>query len=922
MITKITAENSGLYYAPAFELINQALEAAGDSLRINSLTEYYNNLTRIAELVVNKGRGNEIPGGYLLLMPADEEIFEINANTRAISVPSDVKRYGVGVYGDHRAEMLILSIDRFFDNQDLLDTEIAINWNFAKNGDKKIYSGATKAFAPNADINPDKVTFGFIIDKNMTSGRGVLTFSVTFYTQKAGDIDYSLNTLTASVVINDTLPLVDPEEVVDDTANYINRFSNSVFPNTTISNIEKPVWKSGTRVGNTFSGLPATAYFSTQQDLNNDYSNGLDLSAYAVVVPDVANVNYSWSVEPLEAAEESGRIDMGRTPISQSYRKDYIAVDLPGEDDGNLYYIDSKEVVGKIDTANPLSWTQANALKEQADDSETVPYLKLFVKKVTADKFEDEDIINNQNNIQVSVLPKSNMIYLTSLDELNDCDVDGEIEKWICLDIDTGLESIVGVKLGEIALTMDDVDKAAELGLGAGHIALWVKATDNSQNFYLQFEPYNRKTPFSVNYKGVYPSIEKENNSQEIINKTSIPTFYVKGSTFKAMYAGNYQVHAQATLNGGDYYEKVLENAPLIVGENYFIKKNGDVDKEHPIQGEEAEMTRQLGIDLYAKANATRNSEIAESSVLTIPAALQPQVNITIDSTYEFDEFSDDINWEGVVEDVESKDYKRYTYIDTETLPVVNATITLNSNNAEDYAGAFAAELIEKDSPKLTKNAIENANPPYDFRRLPTNRIFQFSPQQIKEGEYLVRAINRRNGTYSVSDPENTTLLETAFVAPETKKITVKGAPWAEGEERPTNPDKYTLFLDDGEWPEGNQVVMNYYSKINPRWTFTIENNSEVDTNKYDVSELTVRYIVQEVDEDENHNLIYHDLAGDREDESDIIEPEVITDANGNTYTTFTINNDLGLYRIKIMTYYKGTVRTNYTNTFVMSRRS
>jgi len=36
-------------------------------------------------------------------------------------------------------------------------------------------------------------------------------------------------------------------------------------------------------------------------------------------------------------------------------------------------------------------------------------------------------------------------------------------------------------------------------------------------------------------------------------------------------------------LNGGDYYEKVLENAPLIVGENYFIKKNGDVDKEHPI---------------------------------------------------------------------------------------------------------------------------------------------------------------------------------------------------------------------------------------------------------------------------------------------------------------------------------------------------
>ena len=913
MITKITAENSGLYYAPAFELINQALEAAGKSLRINSLTEYYNNLTLIAELAVNKGRGNEIPGGYLLLMPADEEVFEINANTRTIAIPANIKKYGIGVYGDHRAEMLVLSIDRYFDNQDLLDTEIAINWNFVKTGSKDVQSGAARAFAPNCDIDPDKVMFGFIIDKSMTQGKGILTFSVTFYTQHNNVIDYSLNTLVASVNINDTLPLVDPTLVVDDTSNYINRFSNSVFPNNTIESIQKPIWKSGVREGDEFSGLAETAYFTTQQDLNNDYSNGLDLSAYAVVIPNVDNVNYSWSVEPLEAKEESGRIAMNRSPVSQNYLKDYIPVDLPEVDDGNVYYIDDATVVGKIDVLHPLSWTAAKALADNTEDG-AGPFLKLYIKKVNSD-------FANQDKAQVSVLAKSNVIYLTSTSELSNIVVDGMSGKWICLDIDTGLETIEGLKLGEDVLDENDIIKARELGLGAGHIALLVNAAStNKQEFYIEDADENR-TPFSIKYQGVYASVVKENVPAEIINKTAVPTFYVKGSTFKATYAGNYQVKVQASVNGGNYYEKVLNNANLIVGENYYVKKGDEIDVEHPVQNEEAEMARTLGSDLYIKMNSTRNSDVVESSILTIPAALQPQVNIQIASTYTFDEYEDTIDWEGVIENQDSKDYGRYTYIDTAILPTVNATITLDNGTAQDYAGAFAVELIEKNSPKLTKAAIENADPPYEFKRLPEDKVFSFQPTEIKEGEYLVRAINRRNNTYSVSDTDNTELLETAFVAPEMKKITVKGAPWAEGTNRPMNFDNYQVFLDEGEWPQGNQVIRIFSNKIDPRWTFILENHSTFDENKYDLNELEVHYIIQEIDEDENHNLIYHDITTDLEDDSDTILPEVITDENGNNYTTFTIDNDRGLYRVKIMTYYKGTVRTNYTNTFVMAKR-
>lgn len=48
--------------------------------------------------------------------------------------------------------------------------------------------------------------------------------------------------------------------------------------------------------------------------------------------------------------------------------------------------------------------------------------------------------------------------------------------KWIGLDIDTGLDSIVGATWNGYTLTQEDADEAAGLGLGAGHIVFWAKA--------------------------------------------------------------------------------------------------------------------------------------------------------------------------------------------------------------------------------------------------------------------------------------------------------------------------------------------------------------------------------------------------------------------------------------------------------------
>jgi hypothetical protein len=82
----------------------------------NNATGYFSNIQFADYVKDSEGNITGIRGGYLLLMPADEEIFEIDANTRAISIPSKVKKNGIGVYGDHNAEMIVLNIDRYFDS--------------------------------------------------------------------------------------------------------------------------------------------------------------------------------------------------------------------------------------------------------------------------------------------------------------------------------------------------------------------------------------------------------------------------------------------------------------------------------------------------------------------------------------------------------------------------------------------------------------------------------------------------------------------------------------------------------------------------------------------------------------------------------------------------------------------------------------
>ena len=71
------------------------------------MNEYFSQIANLAEIDLK----------YTIL-PLDEETFDIDANSRKITIPNSFKS-GVGVQGDQVAEIIYFKINRYFDATDL-----------------------------------------------------------------------------------------------------------------------------------------------------------------------------------------------------------------------------------------------------------------------------------------------------------------------------------------------------------------------------------------------------------------------------------------------------------------------------------------------------------------------------------------------------------------------------------------------------------------------------------------------------------------------------------------------------------------------------------------------------------------------------------------------------------------------------------
>lgn len=195
-------------------LYDEIRAKSNGAIDINNIEQFFGNIIEIAQL-----------DKKFLRLPLDEPIFEIDANTRVISVPAEFRSNGLSVQGDHLAETVFFSIDRYFDRMDLSVTNITINWKMGNN------SGKTKNFIMSKDIIPGKVVFGWPINNIITQKSGSLIFAIEFSLKDAqtNEILYDFNTLSSSITIKDGLVIGSDVEAISLDDDVLGILTNSVF---------------------------------------------------------------------------------------------------------------------------------------------------------------------------------------------------------------------------------------------------------------------------------------------------------------------------------------------------------------------------------------------------------------------------------------------------------------------------------------------------------------------------------------------------------------------------------------------------------------------------------------------------------------------------------------------------------------------
>lgn len=137
--------------------------------------------------------------------PGEPE-FTIDTNTRVITVPADFAKNGVGVVGDHLAEILFFRMPRFYDVVDLYkSTTIKIYWYNNGNKASTQYYGTTPAviYAEDEDL-----VLGWAVSELATVTAGTIEFFVEFeHVREDGLVDFRLETQPAKLTVKPTLTL-------------------------------------------------------------------------------------------------------------------------------------------------------------------------------------------------------------------------------------------------------------------------------------------------------------------------------------------------------------------------------------------------------------------------------------------------------------------------------------------------------------------------------------------------------------------------------------------------------------------------------------------------------------------------------------------------------------------------------------------
>lgn len=420
----LTAANIEAGIELASDVADAAVAKAKEvGIVIDSIESYFGNLKAIAALQTSKFED----GKFLLVTPADEPYFEIDANTRVINIPAHFKKYGVGVQGDHEAELIVFKIDRYFDHQDFMETKIAINWNFTPNGSRVPAYEETQtqvAFAKDDELEPGYVVFGFFITNEMTPVKGTLQFAVTCYDTDNDLINYSFNTQTATLAINEGLTLEDPTKVKSVAAAALARLSNSAYNPDGVTPIADPEWQLGVLDEESKPlGLPAKLNFVMDAQGIEAETLPIITQAYA---PGLVDMKYTWY-----SAVEDGIPAVVQPAEIVTKPSDYFVTTDVEPNDKSVYYVKNDD--GTINTT-PLA---GDAIQEAFDDPAVEVYeLGSSYNALKAGRYQ----VKAQAE-KIAVRPNGTYIKTTSNEiESNVCLVPPAAKPNVSLVVDTAYE--------------------------------------------------------------------------------------------------------------------------------------------------------------------------------------------------------------------------------------------------------------------------------------------------------------------------------------------------------------------------------------------------------------------------------------------------------------------------------------------------
>lgn len=173
---------------------------------------------------------------YYTRLPLDEEMVDINGDTRVASVPTQLK-ICAGIENDHMAENIMFIVDRYHDSVDLMNANILIQWS--ANGPKGQVNGVVPIPANSRDIDYEnqKIRFAWPLTSEVTQYPGIINFSAVFYITGSEDnqngeiesteICYRFGSLPAQIKIENALQ----KELVDSSLDVGSIFNKVVRKN-------------------------------------------------------------------------------------------------------------------------------------------------------------------------------------------------------------------------------------------------------------------------------------------------------------------------------------------------------------------------------------------------------------------------------------------------------------------------------------------------------------------------------------------------------------------------------------------------------------------------------------------------------------------------------------------------------------------